>query len=119
MGREDGGGSITFDFTVGQSYPIHYRGGQASLEFVGMLSNGTQNILLFHNPLQLGVPFDYVGAVPVTRWPDQALPTVTVEFRLEARFAGQGISNMATIDRGASSTWGSGVIAPPGFGDRG
>lgn len=113
MARGDGaGGAITFDFTVGQSYPIHYRGQSAPLEFVGLISNGQQNILLFHNPLNLGVPFDYIGAVPVTRWPDQALPTITVAFRLEAKFAGQSIANLGRLGTGPSDTWGSGMLPP-------
>lgn len=109
MGKGDGG-SITFDFEVGVSYPIHHNGQQADLSFIGMVTTGRRNVLLFHNPNHLGVPYDYIGAVPETLWPDVILPTVTVEFRLKARFVGQSITALTQLTGSQDQTWGSGVV---------
>jgi len=101
--------SITFDLTVGQTYPVHHGEQFASLSFIGMVSTGRQNVLLFHNPNHLGVPYDYIGAVPETKWPDLSLPTVTVEFLLRARFVGQTISALTRLTTSQSQVWGSGL----------
>jgi len=110
MARGDGaGGSITFDFEVGQRYPVHHNGQQASLSFVGMITTGRRNVLLFHNPNHLGVPYDYIGCVPETLWPDVILPTVTVEFRLKAAFVGSSITGLTRLTGTQDQPWGSGV----------
>jgi len=110
MAKGDGaGGSITFDFEVGQSYPVHHNGQQASLSFVGMITTGRRNVLLFHNPNHVGVPYDYIGCVPETLWPDVILPTVTVEFRLKAAFVGSSITGLTRLTGTQDQPWGSGV----------
>jgi len=103
------GGSITFDFEVGQSYPVHHNGQSTSLDFVGMITTGRRNVLLFHNPNHLGVPYDYIGCIPETVWPDIILPTVTVEFRLRAKFVGQSLTALTQLTGSQTQVWGSGT----------
>lgn len=106
---DSAGGSITFDLTVGQSYPIHHNGQSASLDFVGMITTGRRNVLLFHNPNHLGVPYDYIGCIPETRWPDIILPTVTLEFLLRAKFVGQSMTALTQLTGSQTQVWGSGT----------
>lgn len=103
------GGALSFDFEVGQSYPIHHNGQSASLDFVGMITTGRRNVLLFHNPNHLGVPYDYIGCIPETVWPDVILPTVTVQFRLKARFVGQSLTALTQLTGSQTQVWGSGT----------
>tara|TARA_R110000824_G_scaffold392192_1_gene590438 strand:- start:3155 stop:3484 length:330 start_codon:yes stop_codon:yes gene_type:complete len=103
------GGSITFDFEVGSRYPIHHNGQSATLDFVGMITTGRRNVLLFHNPNHLGVPYDYIGCIPETVWPDIILPTVTVEFRLRAKFVGQSLTALTQLTGSQTQVWGSGT----------
>lgn len=109
MPKEGDGGSITFDFVVGEDYPVHHNGQSASLSFVGMITTGRRNVLLFHNPNHLGVPYDYVGCVPETLWPDTITPTVTVEFRLKAAFVGSAVTGLTRLTGSQDQPWGSGV----------
>jgi len=101
--------SITFNLIVGQSYAIHYREQSAQLAFIGMVTNGNRQVLLFHNPLGLGVPYEYIGAALETVWPETISQTVTMEIRLAARLVGQDREHLTLLTNLQAQVWGSGL----------
>lgn len=104
-------GGITFDFVVGNSYPV-FRGEQsAQLTFLGHVSDERgHNVLLFHNPTLIGAPYEFVGAQPRTVWPTTAgQTTVTLTLRLVATYVGQSPDSLTILSGSQANVWGSGT----------
>ena len=102
-------GGINFNLIVGQSYDIHYRGSSAPLAFIGMITNGNRETLLFHNPNGLGVPYEYIGCIVETVFPEVITQTVSLTIRLAARLVGQERDHLTLLTNLQATTWGSGV----------
>lgn len=97
---------VTFDFVVGQQYPVSNGVGNVQLTFLGLRGAGPRRVLLFDNPSQLGYPFPFIGAVIEIVYPTTSSQTITINARLRARYGGNTQAALNPLDVSGSS-WNS------------